>query len=68
MSGALEQRGSREYHVEMVENLFETYSPGILHRRFAHTVDTGHGCCSARFEVELVDRKSFVTATAVTAT
>lgn len=57
MSGALEQRGSREYHVEMIENLFETYSPGIVHRGFARTVDIEHGCCSARVEVELVDRE-----------
>ena len=40
---------------QMFENLFETYSPKIVHRDFDHIVDAGSGCCSSRFEVELVD-------------
>lgn len=98
MSETLDQRRSREYYVDMVENryfgnvdaknlegvlecfredavftiqsaftthegrdegirrMFETYSPRIVHKGFGHIVDTENGCCSARFEVELVDR------------
>lgn len=42
---------------QMFENLFETYSPKIVHRDFDHIVDTGSGCCSSRFKVELVDEE-----------
>lgn len=40
---------------QMFENLFETYSPKIVHRSFDHVVDAESGRCSSRFEVELVD-------------
>lgn len=42
---------------KMFENLFETYEPRIVHRDFEHIVDPEHSCCSARFEVELVDEE-----------
>ncbi|QYJ14971.1 hypothetical protein Rxycam_00782 [Rubrobacter xylanophilus DSM 9941] len=40
---------------KMFENLFNTYSPKIVHRDFKHVVDIENNCCAAQFEVELTD-------------
>lgn len=43
---------------KMFENLFATYEPKILHKDFEHVVDEEQNRCSAKFNVELVEKEN----------
>jgi ketosteroid isomerase-like protein len=40
---------------EMYINLFANYEPKMIHKDFRHVVDTENSCCSAQFNVELIE-------------